>query len=102
MITASGLFCAIALAIFWSRIVLPVRGAATINPRWPLPIGQNKSITRVLISSALVSSTNRPVGKSGVRLSNITLSLALSGSNWFTLSTLSNAKNRSLSFGGRT
>ena len=35
----SGWFLAMALAIFWSSIVLPVRGAATIRPRWPLPMG---------------------------------------------------------------
>ena len=30
------------LAIFWRRIVLPVRGGATISPRWPLPIGRDQ------------------------------------------------------------
>ena len=40
----SGWFLAMALARFWSSTVLPVRGAATIRPRWPLPIGQSRSI----------------------------------------------------------
>ena len=34
------------LAIFCNSIVLPVRGGATIKPRWPLPIGVTRSITR--------------------------------------------------------
>ena len=34
------------LAMFCSSIVLPVRGGATIRPRWPLPIGVIRSITR--------------------------------------------------------
>ena len=34
------------LAMFCSSIVLPVRGGATIRPRWPLPIGTIRSITR--------------------------------------------------------
>ena len=39
------------LAIFCSRIVLPVRGGATITPRWPKPSGVTRSTTRMLISS---------------------------------------------------
>ena len=31
-----------------SRIVLPVRGGATIRARWPLPSGVSRSITRVV------------------------------------------------------
>ena len=69
------------LAIFWSRIVLPVRGGATIRPRWPLPIGVTRSTTRMLISSASVSSWIRPCGWSGVRSSKPTFSLSLSGSS---------------------
>ena len=34
------------LAMFCSSIVLPVRGGATIRPRWPLPIGVIRSMTR--------------------------------------------------------
>ena len=32
--------------MFWRSIVLPVRGAATMRPRCPLPIGVIRSITR--------------------------------------------------------
>ncbi len=44
---------------------------------------------------------NRLFGNSGVRLSKWVLSFALSGSSVSTASTLSSAKKRSLSFGGR-
>ena len=36
----------IELAMDCNSIVLPVRGAATIRPRWPLPMGVSRSITR--------------------------------------------------------
>jgi hypothetical protein len=42
----SGWLAAIAVAMFCSITVLPVRGGATISARWPLPIGVIKSITR--------------------------------------------------------
>ena len=37
----------IARAIFCSSTVLPARGGDTIRPRWPLPIGVTRSMTRV-------------------------------------------------------
>ncbi len=42
----SGWLLAMAVAMFCSITVLPVRGGATINARWPLPIGAIRSITR--------------------------------------------------------
>ena len=75
------------LAIFWSRIVLPVRGGATITPRWPKPSGVTRSTTRMLISSLVVSSRIRPWGCSGVRSSKQTFSLSLSGSSKLIAST---------------
>jgi hypothetical protein len=44
------------LAMFCSSIVLPVRGGATIRPRWPLPIGTIRSSTRADRFSPSVSS----------------------------------------------
>ena len=38
-------------AIFCNNKVLPAFGGATIKPRWPLPMGDAKSITRAVISS---------------------------------------------------
>ena len=35
-------------AMCCSRMVLPVRGGATIRPRWPLPMGVSRSMTRVV------------------------------------------------------
>ena len=42
----SGWFVVMLLAMLCSSIVLPVRGGATIRPRWPLPSGVSRSITR--------------------------------------------------------
>ena len=42
----AGWFLVIELAMDCSSIVLPVRGGETIRPRWPLPIGVSRSITR--------------------------------------------------------
>ena len=39
-----------ALAIFCSSTVLPVRGGATISMRWPLPIGVTRSTMRMFSS----------------------------------------------------
>jgi len=50
------------LAMFCSSIVLPVRGGATIRPRWPLPIGTIMSSTRADRFSASVSSAMRDWG----------------------------------------
>ena len=58
----SGWFLAMALAMFCSSIVLPVRGAATIRPRCPLPIGQSRSMTRVVRFSESCSSLSRSIG----------------------------------------
>ncbi len=44
----SGWFFTTASAMCWSNVVLPVRGGATIRPRWPLPTGVMISITRVV------------------------------------------------------
>ena len=69
-----------ALAIFWSSTVLPVRGGATISPRCPLPIGVIRSITRMFSSVGSVSSFSRSSGCSGVRSSNTTFCVSRSGS----------------------
>ena len=47
----SGWLAAIALAMSFIKIVLPVLGWATINARWPLPIGAKRSTTRADIES---------------------------------------------------
>ena len=56
MTTTSGWLVRIDLAIFCSSMVLPVRGGATIRPRWPRPIGAIMSIARIDSSSGLTSS----------------------------------------------
>ena len=47
-----------ARAIACSNIVFPVRGAATISPRCPFPIGVVRSMTRVQYSSRSNSKLN--------------------------------------------
>ncbi len=66
----SGLFVVIALAIACSTIVLPALGGETIRPRWPLPIGATRSMTRVVRMCGSVSRRSRSCGYSGVSLSN--------------------------------
>jgi len=46
-----------------SIIVLPVRGGATINPRWPLPIGHSMSSTRPVRFSLVVPGECAPRDK---------------------------------------
>ena len=43
----SGLFVEIAFAMLCNNTVLPVRGGATINPRWPNPTGVRMSTARI-------------------------------------------------------
>ena len=46
MSLTSGLLSEMALAIFFSSVVLPALGWETIMPRWPLPMGASMSIMR--------------------------------------------------------
>ena len=84
-------------------MVLPVRGGATINPRWPLPIGDTRSITRGVKSLFSGENGNSNVsfscGYSGVRLSKLIRCRTADGSSKLTCSTLRSAKYRSPSCG---
>ena len=44
----SGLFAVMAAAMFFSTVVLPAFGGLTIRPRWPLPMGLTRSMTRAV------------------------------------------------------
>jgi uncharacterized protein with PIN domain len=57
MSTTSGWFAVMPCAMFCSITVLPVRGGATIKPRWPLPIGVIRSRTRVVTSGGSEASS---------------------------------------------
>ena len=37
-----------AAAMFFSTVVLPAFGGLTIRPRWPLPMGLTRSMTRAV------------------------------------------------------
>ena len=45
----SGLFCSIDLAIVFITVVLPAFGGDTMMPRWPLPIGDTRSMIRAVM-----------------------------------------------------
>ena len=78
----SGWFNSIEVAIVFMIVVLPAFGGDTMIPRWPLPIGEIKSMMRavMLLGSEGFSSRNFSSGNNAVRSSNRGLVLALSGS----------------------
>ena len=92
----SGLFVAIALAIACMIIVLPALGGETIRPRWPLPIGETRSMIRRVSWFGVVSSLSRSCGYSGVSLREVGPVLGRSGSPPLMVSTLTSGLNFSL------
>ena len=67
-------------------------------------MGATNSMVRAVMSSVEplpTSSVNFELANSGVKFSNRILFLAFSGRSWLMSSTLSSAKYRSLSLGGR-
>ena len=99
----SGLFCSIDLAIVFMIVVLPAFGGDTMMPRWPLPIGDTRSMIRaVMFAGSLGSSRCRfSSGNSAVRSSNRGRRRACSGSAPLTVSTSSSAGFFSLRPAGR-
>ena len=47
--STSGLFCSIDLAMVFIIVVLPALGGETMMPRWPLPIGEIRSMMRAVM-----------------------------------------------------
>ena len=76
----SGWLCATESAICCIRIVLPLRGGATIRARWPLPMGHRRSSTRMVIGAGPTSSLICSSGLMGVRSSKWGVSRYSSGS----------------------
>jgi len=58
----SGLFVVIALAMACMIIVLPAFGGETIRPRWPLPIGETRSMIRPIMPEVAFSSRRGSCG----------------------------------------
>ena len=94
------------------NIVLPALGGDTTSPRWPLPIGAKRLITRLerlawassfepAVAAADSSRSKASSGKTAVRSSNHGRRLAISGSPSLTLSTRSRLWKLSESLGGR-
>ena len=91
-----------ALAIDCRSIVLPVLGCATISARWPLPMGEKRSTTRVdMLLWPLPVRQNFSLGNSGVMYSNWTRSRMYSGLSPLISFTRTSGKYFSPSFGGR-
>ena len=78
----SGLFSSIDLAIVLTTNVLPALGGDTMRPRWPLPIGEIRSMMRavMLVGSSGSSRRSFSSGNSAVRSSKRGRFLAASGS----------------------
>ena len=75
--------------------VLPAFGGDTMRPRWPLPMGETRSMARAVRSSVEPlprCSLSRLVGWNGVRFSNSTLLRELSGESKLISPTFSSAK----------
>ena len=49
MSITSGWFCSIEVAIVFMIVVLPAFGGDTMMPRWPLPIGEIRSMIRAVM-----------------------------------------------------
>ena len=91
-----------ALAMACSNTVLPVLGCATIRARWPLPMGEKRSTTRVeRLLWPFPVRQNFSLGKSGVMNSNCTRSRMYSGASPLISFTRTSGKYFSPSFGGR-
>ena len=58
------------MAICCMTIVLPAFGGETMRPRWPLPIGDMRSMMRPVMLPGVVSMRRRSCGYSGVSLAN--------------------------------
>ena len=99
----SGWLRSIEVAIVFITVVLPAFGGDTIKPRWPLPIGQMRSMIRAVMfpGSASLSRRNLVSGNSGVRSSKRGRLRARSGSAPLTVLIVSSAGFFSLRPAGR-
>jgi hypothetical protein len=79
IISISGWFLDILLAMAFSSVVFPALGGATIKPLCPLPIGAIRSINLVDKPWELISKLILSFGKIGVRSSKFGLLVAESG-----------------------
>ena len=103
MSSTSGLLASIDRAICFMIVVLPALGGETMRPRWPLPMGEIRSMIRavMLVGSSASSRFSRASGNSGVRSSNRGRGCASSGPTPLTASIWSSAGFFSLRLAGR-
>ena len=100
----SGLLSSIDLAIVFITVVLPALGGDTMMPRWPLPIGDTRSMIRAVmfVGSFLSSSISFESGNNAVRSSKFGRRFASSGLAPLTVYTSSRPGFFSLRPAGRT
>ena len=92
----SGLFAVIAAAMSLSTVVLPALGGDTMRPRWPLPMGAVRSMTRAVVVFFPCSMSRRSSGNTGVRSANFGRKAMISGAMPLTADTFCRAANLSL------
>ena len=63
----SGLLALMEAAMSFRMVVLPALGGLTISPRWPLPIGLTRSMTRAVTVCLPCSMIRHSSGYTGVR-----------------------------------
>ncbi len=97
----SGLFAVMAAAMSLSTVVLPALGGDTMRPRWPLPMGAVRSMTRAVVVDLPCSIHRRSSGKMGVSSANFGRRAMSSGDAPFTAVTFCRAANLSLGRAGR-
>ena len=97
----SGLFAVIAAAMSLSTVVLPALGGDTMRPRWPLPMGAVRSMTRAVVVFFPCSMSRRSSGNTGVRSANFGRKAMISGAMSLTADTFCRAANLSLGRAGR-
>ena len=97
----SGLFAVIAAAISLSTVVLPAFGGLTIKPRWPLPIGETRSMTRAVMVDLPCSMVRHSSGNTGVKSPNLTRGAWASAGSPLTKPTCCNAAYFSFGRAGR-
>ena len=101
MSRASGEFSVMPEAICLRTVVLPALAGERIRPRWPLPTGLMRLISRWVRFFWSVSRSNISSGKTGTSASKFGRRLAISGSTPLTMSTRSSPQYFSWSFGCR-
>ena len=99
MSRASGWFSVMPFAMCLRTVVLPAFAGDRIRPRWPLPTGLMRLMSRWVRFFWSISRSNISSGKTGISASKCGRRLAISGSTPLTVSTRRRPQYFSWSFG---